>query len=450
MKCYDPPLPGETTTSIRPMSTHTNPGLRKMRRVATGALILCAAGAVTCRLAAHFAGMAWLGWPGAFFEAGMVGAMADWFAVVALFRHPLGIPIPHTAVLPKNKGRVADSLATFISESFLTEEQLGPRLRRIDYAGFASRWLQGNATMIAARATAFAPTILDGLSDEEMTALLGERARDLIRQSKLGPIAATALGIALQNGRDREIFVSVLRSAGTLLEEHRTTIQEKIAEEIPLSGDMLRGIPFGRELAGPLLDSLRDSLAGTVAKKTIEKTQATLEEAARNPQSSLWNAFDKRLRELIENLKSSPEMTEKIRTLQDTLAKSTMIEDFAQATWREIKTFLLRDCAAPSSLVRRKIEEAVRSASNQIMENEATRKEINAFVGEEVLKSILTAKPHAQELITSTVNAWDSQEMATRLEGTVGRDLQFIRLNGTIVGGLVGLAIHTIFWALQL
>ena len=415
-----------------------------MHRIATGALVACVIGMIICRLLEPSA--SWLAWPRAFFEAATVGAMADWFAVVALFRHPMGIPIWHTAVLPNNKDRVAESLATFLETSFLSEQQLGPRFRGIDYAGFASRWLGEHASMLADKAARFAPNIVSGFSDAEMSALLGNRARELIRKADVGPMVGDGLEVIVQNGRDREIFVSVLKSVRQLIQEHRGTIQSKISEEIPLSADLLSAVPFLKEVAGPLLEQVRDGIASAVAGKTIEKVQAALDEASGEPDNPLWRSFDERLRKLITELKSSPEMAGRIRVMQESLAGSQVVGDFAAKTWLEVKEFILRDCAAEDSTVRRKIEGAVLSASRQLIENDTARTEINAFLGDQVLGSILAARPHARELVISTINAWDAKEMAERLEGTVGRDLQFIRLNGTIVGGLMGLVIYGGFY----
>ncbi|MEX1120073.1 MAG: DUF445 domain-containing protein [Terrimicrobiaceae bacterium] len=417
--------------------------LPQMRMVATGALVFCIVGMVVCRI--YEPVLPLLIWPRAFFEAGTVGALADWFAVVALFRHPMGIPIPHTAILPNNKDRVAESLAHFLETSFLTEKQLGPKFRGIDYAGFASRWLSEHAAMLATKAAGFAPNIVNGFSDQEMTALLGDRARELIRKADVSPMVGEGLEVVVQNGRDREIFVSVLKSARQLIDDHRATIQSKISKEIPISGEMLKGMPFGKDLVGPLLDHVRDSIASSVAGKTIEKVQAALDEAGTEADNPLWHSFDERLRKLIANLKSSPEMAARIRTMQESLAGSSVVDDFASKTWQEVKDFILRDCAAEDSSVRQKIEEAILSASRQLKENASARSEINAFLGEQVLASLLAAKHHARELVISTIQAWDAKEMADKLEGTVGSDLQFIRLNGTIVGGAVGLAIHGAF-----
>lgn len=418
--------------------------LYQMRMIATGALVISVVLMVVCRL--FESTVPWLAWPRAFFEAATVGAMADWFAVVALFRQPMGLPIPHTAILPNNKGRVAESLATFLETSFLTEDQLGPKFRGIDYAGFASRWLEEHAGMLADKAARFAPNIISGFSDAEMSALLGDRARELIRKAEVAPMVGEGLEVIVQNGRDREIFVSVMKSARQLIEDHRGIIQAKISKEIPISGEMLSSLPFGKGLVGPILDQVRDMIASAVAGKTIEKVQAALDEAIDEANNPLWRSFDERLRKFITDLKSSPEMAEKIRMMQESLSDSQLVGDFAAKTWQEIKEFFLTDCASKDSTVRRKIEEAIRSASRQLTDNVIARTEINTFLGEQVLASILVARPHARELVISTINAWDAKEMADRLEGTVGRDLQFIRLNGTLVGGAMGVVIYGIFW----
>jgi len=417
-----------------------------MRMIATGALVASVVLMIVCGLFESL--YPWLAWPRAFFEAATVGAMADWFAVVALFRQPLGLPIPHTAILPNNKARVAESLATFLETSFLTEQQLGPTFREIDYAGLASRWLGDHASLLADKASRFAPKVVSGFSDVEMSELLGLRARELIRNADLGPMVGEGLEVIVRNGRDREIFVSVLKSARQLIEDHRGTIQSKISKEIPLSGEMLNALPFGKELVGPLLDQVRDSIASAVAGKTIEKVQAALDEAGSETDNPLWRSFDERLRTFIAKLKASPEMADKLHTMQESLAGSQVIGDFAAKTWQEVKEFILRDCSSEDSAVRRKIEEAIRSASRQLTENAGARAEMNAFLGEQVLAGILAARPHARKLVTSTIHAWDANEMADKLESTVGRDLQFIRLNGTIVGGLIGVLIYGVFWAL--
>ncbi len=299
--------------------------------------------------------------------------------------------------------------------------------------------------MLAEKASHCVPHILSGIPDDEMSALLGERTRNWIKNAEVGPMVGEGLEVIVQNGRDREIFVSVLKSSRQLIEDHRSTIQSKISREIPLSSEMLGALPFGRDLVGPLLDEWRENIASAVAGKTIEKVQAALDEASCEPDNPLWQSFDERLHKFIKNLKSSPEMAAKIRGMQGSLAESQVVDDFAIKAWLELKEFVLRDCTSKDSAVRQKLQEAIISASHQLSENHKVRKDINAFLGEQVLAGVLAARPHSRELVISTISAWDEKEMADKLEGTVGSDLQFIRLNGTIVGGIIGVLIHATF-----
>lgn len=417
--------------------------LSKMRFIATGALVVCVIGMTLCRVLEST--VPWLAWPRAFFEAGSVGALADWFAVVVLFRHPLGIPLPHTAIIPKNKNRVAKSLADFIEKSFLSEAQLEPRFRKIDYAGFGARWLREHADMLSEKAVKFAPKILEGISDSEMSDLLAERTRAMIRGAKLAPIAAEGLSLMLQNDRDREIYDSLLKSANALILAHQEAIQSKIQEEIPIPTELLQNIPGLNRTLKPLLEQIKSNLAEAITQKTITKVQGLLAEAAKDPEHSLRKTFDQQIKQFIEALKSSPEMARKVEAMQETIAQSSFVEDFSVKVWTELKQFLLLDCQREDSLVRKKLREAILSLVAQLNENESLHSKINNFLSEKVLENILRMRPHARELILNTIDKWDEKEMADKLEITVGSDLQFIRLNGTLVGGLMGLTIHAIF-----
>jgi len=416
--------------------------LRYMRRIAGGALLAVFTGMVVFRILEP--GHPAFGYLRAFCEAATVGALADWFAVVALFRHPLGIPNPHTAILPNNKDRVGESLATFVTSSFLTEEQLGPRLKELNYAEYLARWLRANSEFLITRATAYAPQVLGGISDEHVASLLAERSRKLVGSVSLGPLLGGGLSAISQSGRDRQIFSSVLESAEDLILSHRDFIEARIREEIPLPMDFLRSLP-GFQRLEPVLDQIKDTLASAVAKRTIEKVRDVLSAAQRDPGHPLQTTFATKLKLLIEDLKSSPQMADRMRGLQETMIASPAIDDFARQAWSEVKSFLLQDCAAEDSTVRARLREALSSLTSHLEESADTQREINDFIGANVLASILSARPMVRDLIVTTIQKWDGEEMATRLETMVGRDLQFIRLNGTIIGGLVGLTAHTTF-----
>lgn len=417
--------------------------LKTMRYVATGALVLVFVGMCISRLL-ESRNPLW-GYLRAFCEAATVGALADWFAVVALFRHPAGIPVPHTAILPNNKPRVAESLAAFIENSFLTEDRLAPRFCSLDYARFISDWLAANADPVSERAAGLIPGIINGLSDQEMSAMLANRARAMLAGTELGPLAGASLGILLQGGRDREIYRGLLRSMEDLIVANREVIRQKIQEEIPLSADMLRGVPLLADLAAPGFQQIKEKVSARIADKTIEKVQAVLAEAEFEPEHVLWLSFDARLRTLIEALTSSPEMAEKMAAIRSSLASDAVLDDFASTTWQALKAHVISDSRAPDSRIRAGVRDAMAAAAAQLVENGSVREPLNAFLADQVLRSIVSARPHIRELVVSTVLNWDSREMADRLEQAVGRDLQFIRLNGTVIGGLVGLALHAGF-----
>ena len=416
--------------------------LQKMRWIASGALIFCFIGMICCRLGEAY--WHWLAWPLAFFEAATVGALADWFAVVALFRHPLGIPIPHTAILPNNKARVAESLATFLEEGFLTEEQLGPRIRKIDFAGMMARWLSANAESLGRRVGKFAPVLVERIPSEQITNMLTQRARHVILTANAAPLLAGGLQTLTGSGRDRKIFNSVVISFRDLIAENRETIQTKISEEVPISSDLLNAIPFLKNAAGPALDHFRNQIAAAVANRTIEKIHTALNEACLDQDHPLWISFQTRLNRLITDLESSPELTAKLRTMQEALANSPVVDNFSRKAWEELADFLKRDLAAADSVILQKISEALLSASRELTAP-PLREGTNTFLAEQMLGAALAAKPHIREIVTSTINAWDAAEMTDKLEATVGTDLQFIRLNGTVVGGLIGVAIHSLF-----
>lgn len=413
-----------------------------MRRVATGALLIVFVGMIVFR---------WLegdhpafGYLRAFCEAATVGALADWFAVVALFRHPLGIPNPHTAILPNNKDRLAESLADFVVSSFLTEERLATRVKTFDYAGALSRWLRENADFLAGRAAAHAPRILEGIPDEALARLLAGRARAFLGTVPLGPLLSGGLGTLVESGRDRQIFRAVLESTGELLASHRELIEQKIREEIPVPMEFLRNLP-GFHRIEPVLDQIKDALASAVAKRTIEKVRDVLEDARFNPEHPLQATFVEKLGALIEDLKSSPQMTARIRGVQEAMLASAAIDEFSLRAWREVKAFLAQDCAAEDSVPRARLREALETLAVHLSENPDTRKELNEFIGAHALAGMLAARPQVHDLIMKTIQSWDAGEISNRLETMVGRDLQFIRLNGTIIGGVVGLVLHAGF-----
>lgn len=416
--------------------------LQRMRAWALGALVLCAAGMTLARLGE--ADTPWLSWVRAFCEAATIGALADWFAVVALFRHPLGIPIPHTAILPNNQKRVAESLADFMESNFLSPEHLEAKCQSLDYAAYAVKWLSGQKAALCEAAMREVPGLIAGLDDAEIVGRATASGKEWVLNANLSPVLGSVVRSAVSEGRDDRLFRYVLRAMDDALTLNREAIQQKIKAEIPVPVEVLRGMP-GVKLLTPALDQIKNTLASAVAKRVIERLQGVLHDAEANPEHPLRTGFQEKMNLVIRDLQSSQEMAKKVHALQAGLAESAQVEQVVADLWEHFKAMILADCASADPWIRGRMELAVDAFVARLAGDVAMRASLNATIGRHVMGAVLEARPHIREWLVTTVVGWDGREMAGKLESVVGGDLQFIRLNGTIIGGLIGLVIHAVF-----
>jgi uncharacterized membrane-anchored protein YjiN (DUF445 family) len=419
--------------------------LIRMRRIATTALIVVFCGMIGFRFLEPLH-PAW-GYLRAFCEAATVGALADWFAVVALFRHPMGIPIPHTAILPRNRDRVATSLADFIDMNFLSSAGIADRLRKLDFASIAASWLSMNREAVTNRLADILSSWLTSPVSDTASAWLAARAKLLVAEADISGLASATLGPLFAEGRGQHLYGILLRSAGDLIVTNRPTIQNKIREEIPLPVETLRSLP-GLQRFGPALDQLRDQLASLVASRTIEKVQELLQEAGEDPDHALRIAFDAKLAGFIEDLKSSPEMQARVAKLQQEFSESETLDAFSRQAWDSIQSGLVASVRDSNSSFHHQISKISDQIITALESDLSLRSTINDFVSAKVLDAVSSIRPHVRDYVISTISTWDAHEIADKLEMTVGRDLQFIRLNGTIIGGFIGVLIHAGFAAL--
>lgn len=416
--------------------------LIRMRRIATSALVMVFCGMIGFRLL-ESANPSW-GYLRAFCEAATVGALADWFAVVALFRHPMGLPIPHTAILPNNRDRLAASLGNFIDTNFLEAGGIHARISQIDFADIGATWLGQHHALVMQRMTTTLSSWLDSTSSDAVQPWLSEQTKRLVGEADISKLAAATLESLLDDGRSQILYGILLKSSGDFIIANRPMIQEKIREEIPLPVESLRNIP-GIQRFGPALDQLRDQLAAMIASRTIEKIQHLLDEAGEDEAHPIRQTFDKKLHSLITDLQSSPAMQDRIRTLQNEFSKSQALDHFTTEAWNTIRSKLIMDLQNSDLEFHQRLDTELESFTSILKTDEALRSRTNEFVKAQVLNSLSAIRPHIREYVISTVSKWDGSDIALKLESTVGRDLQFIRLNGTIIGGLIGLAIHAGF-----
>jgi uncharacterized membrane-anchored protein YjiN (DUF445 family) len=408
-----------------------SPRLRT-RTLATGLLVLMVVVfAVSRSLESSYPLLSWVR---AFAEAAMVGALADWFAVVALFRHPLGLPIPHTAVIPRRKNEIARSLASFVQDNFLTAERITEKVRQADLAKRLAEWLanESNAAMLSQKLTAGVPRLLDALDEDGMRAFLRDQAVAQIRRVPLAPLAGKLLGVLSENGRDQEILDHALRIARQTVGQNKPLITSKIAEELSVIPDF------------PGVAELKVALCRSMAGKIVEKVQGTLDDILDDPKHVVRAQFDERLEGFVADLKKSPEMASRAEELKEGFLSNSTLLSSLDALWNALKTELVADLADENSRIRHQLATTIRQIGTTVVADDAFRGKLEGWIDGAVQKLVAAHGHEIGNMIRETVERWDGREVAEKLESQVGSDLQFIRINGTLVGGLVGVTIHAV------
>jgi uncharacterized membrane-anchored protein YjiN (DUF445 family) len=397
--------------------------LNRMRRNATGLLGLAAAVFVLARLLEGR--YAWAGFVRAAAEASMVGGIADWFAVSALFRYPLGIKIPHTAIVPTRKDKIGGSLGRFVERNFLSQEVLAVRVRSMHVAEKVAEWLQRpeSAERLAAHATDAIALMVRSLDDREVETLIERQISGRIGEIEATPLAADVLSLFLAGSRREELLDGTLALIDRLLEENKEQLRERIEREIPW------WVP------SPIDEK--------IYQKIFHATTSALHEVREDHEHPLRHRFEELVSTSVEKLKSSPEVIAKGESLKEEFLSSAAVRTFSQRLWADLKESLLPTPGERSELTL-PIERAIMRFGESLRNDEALMEKVNRWVESGVVRAAEEYRHEVAHLIESTVARWDPEETSRKIELQVGRDLQFIRINGTLVGGLVGLIIHTL------
>ncbi|WP_395319161.1 DUF445 domain-containing protein [Variovorax sp. UC74_104] len=402
---------------------------RRMKRVALG--LLCAA-ALLYAVASVLHGQhpAW-GYVAAFAEAAMVGAIADWFAVVALFRHPLGLPIPHTAIIPSNKDRIGAKLAGFICDNFLSTEQVLGKLRQFDAAGRIADWLARPASGEKLGEWGVAATRygLSAFDDERVRDFMGRAVAAGLAKIDLSRLTGQALDALTAGGRHQALLDDVLQQVAGLLEgeEVQAHITEAIAREI-------------KTLRYVGLDQVAAKLA---TRKIVAAVARTIGELAAEPDHPMRKRFDHFVDDFVVRLKLDPEFQQRGEQIRAELVAHPALGDYLHGLWGELLAWLHDDLGRGDSTIRRRIAAMAGALGARLQGDEAIRRWINEQIEAAAPLAIERYREDIRRYIEERVGEWNAQEMTVELERHIGRDLQFIRINGTLVGGLVGLLIHT-------
>ncbi|MHC2254382.1 uncharacterized membrane-anchored protein YjiN (DUF445 family) [Bradyrhizobium embrapense] len=394
---------------------------RRMRALATGLLVFMLLVFLATSMAQpHWA---WLAYPRAFAEAGMIGACADWFAVVALFRHPLGIPIPHTAIVPQSKQRIAVALGRFIANNFLSPRVVGDRIRDVDIAGWTAHWIErpSHARSAAQRTVSAVHQALQATPSADLNSFLTRRTRQGIAAVPVAPLASRVLALLWAHGDAQALVEPMITSASTALANNRETIRRKVSQR------SYRFVPKWVD--------------GMVADRVISGIGQTLDEM-REPNHPWRIELKAEIERLIDRLATDPDYLAKGEELKQQMLDNPAVIRQIDAMWQAIEARL--NSAATSAAIADAIETALISVAARVRDDTEMRDRINRWLRVAALRAVASRRQEIAAFIRKVVEDWDTETLIMRIELQVGRDLQFIRINGTVVGGLVGLLIFSV------
>jgi uncharacterized membrane-anchored protein YjiN (DUF445 family) len=401
-------------------------GGRDIRMIATGLLVLMAAVFVasTRYQYVHPA----IGYIRAFAEAAMVGGLADWFAVTALFRHPLGLPIPHTAIVPRNKDRIGDMLALFIRQNFLVPRLVAMKMRRIDVAGVAGKFLADPSVSegrLRQGASRLMGDVLNGLDQDRLGGMVKSAIAERLRQLDISPLLGQALTAAMAEGRHQPLLDGVVVWASKTLDDNAHLIREMVHQR---ANAILR------------LTGLDETLANSI----INGLHKLLGEMADDPDHPLRIRVEEGLEQLAYDMQHDAKMQARVAGFRDEIIDNPAVKAWLDGLWEQGRTALLKATRNPDSVLAGRVGDALRQLGGTLIEDADLKRAINRYARRAAVGAIDSYGDAAVRLISDTVRSWDAATVTERLEDAVGRDLQYIRINGTLVGGLVGVLIHTV------
>ncbi|MDN3495970.1 DUF445 domain-containing protein [Planococcus sp. APC 4015] len=416
------------TNLLSPADQERRRALGVMKGVALGALIFMAV--VFVFAFAFQQQVPALAYVRAAAEGGMVGALADWFAVTALFRHPLGIPIPHTAIIPNRKDEIGRNLGEFVETEFLRGDVVRTKLENTAIASRLGEWLADppHAERVAAEGSLMAAKVLEALSDDDVQGIIEDLAREHLISPEWGPPLGEWFARMLETGAHHGAVDLGVDSIATWLEANQASFTGLVSRRLP---SWLPGVAH----------RLVDDTAYNEARKFVAAVQA-------DPQHPARIAIDGYLVRLSENLQNDPATIGRLEDAKSTVFDSPRVRELAAEAWNTAKTGLLRSLADAESPLRRRAATALSEIGERLTTDAALQRRVDGWVTDAAVFLVDRYRHDIASIITDTVEKWDAEETTEKIELMVGRDLQYIRLNGTIVGALAGLAIFTIAHAL--
>jgi uncharacterized membrane-anchored protein YjiN (DUF445 family) len=356
----------------------------------------------------------------------MVGALADWFAVTALFRHPMRIPIPHTAIIPRKKDQIGASLGTFVQENFLTRRVVEDKLATVDVPGRLGDFLAapGRAQRLAADAAVALSGVTDLLRDDDVQDAVAGLVDRKLHETPAAPVLARVLELVVDGDRHQEVLSAALRYLGRFLEENRIVFRAQLGDASPAwVPDWVDDRVFDRVFAG---------------------LQQFLDEVGGERDHELRRVYDARLRAYVHALRTDPDTAASVEAFKKQLLEHPAVRAWSSSLWTNAKTAFLAAAADPDSELRARVAGLIVDGARLLQTDPRVRERVQRQSVRVAGYLVERFAVDVADVVGTTVARWDTEETSRRIELQVGRDLQFIRINGTVVGGLAGLVIYTV------
>ncbi|MBA4052687.1 MAG: DUF445 domain-containing protein [Erythrobacter sp.] len=420
--------------SLRPLTLGGQPltvdRAKRMRWTATGMLAAMAVIFIATHGLAVTGHPAW-GYVNAFAEAAMVGGLADWFAVTALFRHPLGLPIPHTAIIPENKDRIADTMAAFLRENFLTPAVVARRMSGMNVAKAAGEFLAASPergdtdhrSRITSGAAELLAEVLESLDPDRLGNQVRSGLAAQLAKLDIAPLAGRMIESAMTDKRHQPLIDGFVRWAGLTLEDNEETIRDIIHQRV---AGVLRWAGIDKTISSSVLDGLYKLLAEVLV----------------NPDHPLRGKIEEGLAKLGQDLQHDEATRAKVEDMKRDLIANPAVAVWWTGVWERIRQSLIRRARDPESQMGAEMRNMLGELGEALQKDERLQHQINRFARRTMVGVSTRYGDQIVRLVSETVKRWDARTITDRVEGAVGRDLQFIRINGTLVGGLVGMGLH--------
>lgn len=400
--------------------------LRKYKAFATGLFLLMAAIFIATTLLQKNTDSHWVGYVRAFSEAAMVGALADWFAVTALFRHPLGLPIPHTNLIENSKQRLGDNLGSFVVSNFLSPQNIRPYMLKLKISGFVGEWLgkEKNQDILIKNLSDIVLDILNKLDDTAVSQFISKKVQEMTDDIRLNKIVGNGISYIIEKNDHQRIVTNLSSQIKNYILENDEMIKERV-----------------KKGSYTFIPSFVDN---KIADKIANGLSDFFREIEENPQHEIRSLITQKIQEFSVDLKEDPKWDEEFKNIKNDLLKGDKLNEYSNDIWVSIKNTLKNELQEEQSSLKKYISKNLNEFSENLKTDESLQNKIDDWIRVTAYKYILRNTHQFGSLISSTVGNWQGKELSEKLELEVGKDLQFIRVNGTLVGGLVGLIIYTI------